>query len=167
MITIVNALKLYDENSVKGQELLNATLNKAVSDNNAAIAKLNQIASDLDARDKNIISNVGEPLTKQLDEMGQRISGDLRNLTKAIDRIDDPLSKTAGDIQRMFKNILGFFLICLENDLEYLHLKLLEENKWNRKIKALILMLILMYSPEKFAFSVNQDISLVMLDLHY
>lgn len=107
LITIVNALKLYDENSVKGQELLNATLNKAVSDNNAAIAKLNQIASDLDARDKNIISNVGEPLTKQLDEMGQRISGDLRNLTKAIDRIDDPLSKTAGDIQRMFKNILS------------------------------------------------------------
>lgn len=107
LMTIVDTLKMYDKNSIKGQEALNATLIKAVSENNAAISTLNQIANDLDVRDKNIISSVGEPLTKQLDEMGQRISGDLHNLTKAIDRIDDPLSKTAVDIQRMFKNILG------------------------------------------------------------
>lgn len=107
LTAIVQTLKLYDDKSLMVQNYLNEALTKAVSDNDKAISRLNQVVDDLDRRNQDVIITVGEPLRRQLDNLGQSISRDLSGLTKAIDKIDNPLTKTATDIQKMFKNILN------------------------------------------------------------
>lgn len=92
---VVKTLDLYDKNTFSKHQDLDLKLASSANDINSAVATL-------DDRDKKIVDTVEGALAPQIVKMTEQI----KKISEALDRIDSPLTSTAGEIQKMFGNML-------------------------------------------------------------
>ncbi|MDO4921883.1 MAG: MotA/TolQ/ExbB proton channel family protein [Phascolarctobacterium sp.] len=92
---VVRTLAIYDKNAFSKHQDLDLKLASSANDINSAVATL-------DDRDKKIIGTVEGALAPQIVKMTEQI----KKVSEALDRIDSPLTSTAGEIQKMFGNML-------------------------------------------------------------
>lgn len=104
---IVNTLANYDQNTFSKHQELNLKLASSAND-------INQAVTTLEDKDKRILETVEgsinpqiADMTKQLNKVNTEMTEQLKQVTAALDRIDSPLRSTAGEIQKMFGNMLA------------------------------------------------------------
>lgn len=140
---IINTLKMYDDNALKSQDELNKKLAESIKNNMQAANEMQVAIGELANRNKEVVVAIGSPLNQQLTTMSDKLSESLKTMTAqllqlkaSMDRIDSPLQSTAGEIQRMFGNMLAKLdqVLAAKGGLDPEAIELLKRNAANNVV---------------------------------